>query len=340
MTNLTLAVISALKQSARRLKHSGKPAVVEQGQTNNGSRPLMLTLIALSAALMQQTPAPPAPPAPPEVRTRIMLMGADGPGTLDKDGDGQITREEFAAPMNDHFARMDANSDGRLSTEELSAGHVEMAGDDHDIMMMHGPGGPGERHIEIHRVGGGEPGVRVERVVTQTLFVDGEPGADGRREIVIHSGPGGPEGHPGAERRRETWGEWSARRGHQPGGGHGPAGAPPRIELRRADGPGGEPRVMVFAGPEGLAELIGTPGEGGPGQRIEIMRVGGPGGENDLDSDNDGKVSEAEFSAPVREAFARMDADRSGFIEPGERGSGEGTEVFVHRFEMRQNSED
>lgn len=272
----------------------------------------MLTLIALSAALMQQAPAPPVPPAPPEVRTRIMLMGADGPGSLDKDGDGQITREEFAAPLNDHFARLDANSDGRLSTEELSAGHVAMAGGDHD-MMMHGPGGPGERRIEMHRV------------------VVGEPGADGRREIVIH---GGPDGH------RETWGEWSARHGQQPGGGHGPAGAPPRIELRRADGPGGEPRVMVFSVPEGLAELGGSLGEGGPGQRIEIMRVGGPGGENDLDSDNDGKVSEAEFSAPLREAFARMDADRSGFIEAGERGSGDGTEVFVHRIEMRQNSED
>ena len=300
----------------------------------------MLTLIALSATLMQQTPAPPVPPAPPEVRTRVMMMSADGPGGLDKDGDGQITREEFAAPMNDHFDRMDANSDGRLSTEELSAGHVEMAGDGQDIMMMHGPGGPGERHVEMRRVDGGEPGVRVERVVTQTIFVDGEPGAGGRREIVIHSGPGGPDGPPGAEGRRETRREWSVRRGQQPGGGDGSAGAPPRIELRRVDGPGSEPRVMVFSGPEGLAELVGGPGEGGPGQRIEIRRVGGPGGENDLDADNDGKISEAEFSAPLREAFARMDADRSGFIEAGERGSGDGTEVFVHRIEMRQNSED
>ena len=300
----------------------------------------MLTLIALSATLMQQTPAPSVPPAPPEVRTRVMMMGADGPGGLDKDGDGQITREEFAAPMNDHFARMDANSDGRLSTEELSAGHVGMAGEGHDIMMMHGPGGPGERHIEMRRVDGGEPGVRVERVVPQTIFVDGEPGAGGRREIVILSGPGGPDGPHRADGHRETWGEWSARRDQQPGGGDGSAGAPPRIELRRADGPGGEPRVMVFTGPEGLAEPGGAMGEGVPGQRIEIRRVGGPGGENDLDADNDGKISEAEFSAPLREAFARMDADRSGFIEAGERGSGDGTEVFVHRIEMRQNSED
>ena len=300
----------------------------------------MLTLIALSATLMQQTPAPPVPPAPPEVRTRVMMMSADGPGGLDKDGDGQITREEFAAPMNDHFDRMDANSDGRLSTEELSAGHVGMAGEGHDIMVMHGPGGPGERHVEMRRVDGGEPGVRVERVVTQTIFVDGEPGAGGRREIVIHSGPGGPDGPHRADGHRETWGEWSARRGQQPGGGDGSAGAPPRIELRRADGPGSEPRVMVFSGPEGLAELVGGPGEGGPGQRIEIMRVGGPDGENDLDSDKDGKISEAEFSAPIREAFARLGVLLQGFIEAGERGSGDGTEVFVHRIEMRQNSED
>ena len=300
----------------------------------------MLTLIALSATLMQQTPAPPVPPAPPEVRTRVRMMSADGPGGLDKDGDGQVTREEFAAPMNDHFARMDANSDGRLSTEELSAGHVGMAGEGHDIMVMHGPGGPGERHVEMRRVDGGEPGVRVERVVTQTIFVDGEPGADGRREIVIHSGPGGPDGPPGAEGRRETRREWSVRRGQQPGGGDGSAGAPPRIELRRVDGPGSEPRVMVFSGPEGLAELVGGPGEGGPGQRIEIMRVGGPDGENDLDSDKDGKISEAEFSAPIREAFARLGVLLQGFIEAGERGSGDGTEVFVHRIEMRQNSED
>jgi hypothetical protein len=97
---------------------------------------------------------------------------------------------------------------------------------------------------------------------------------------------------------------------------------------------------MVFTGPEGLAEPGGAMGEGVPGQRIEIRRVGGPGGENDLDADNDGKISEAEFSAPLREAFARMDADRSGFIEAGERGSGDGAEVFFHRIEMRQNSED
>ena len=299
MANLTLAVISALQQSTPQLKHYGKRAVVEQGLHNNGSRPLMLTLIALSAALLQQTPAP---PAPPESHARVMVMGADGPGGLDKDGDGQITREEFAAPMTDHFARMDANSDGRLSTEELTAGHGAMAGGDHHVRIVRGPrgpgghevrviagpdghGGPGVRHFEMRRPHpGGGAGAHAEHAGhgegRTMVFVGGESGAGGERQIVIHGGPGGP------------------------------------------------------------AMMGGAQGEGGPGERIEIRRVGGPGGEHDLDADNDGKISEAEFSAPLREAFARMDADRSGFIEAGERGSGHGSEVFVHRIETRQNDED
>jgi len=260
VANPSLAVISALKHSAAVLKHNGKAAVVQDGPHNNGSRPLMLTLIALSAALMQQTPAPPPPPAR-EVHTRVMVMGGDGPGGLDRDGDGQVTREEFAAPMNDHFARMDANGDGRLSTEELSAGHAAMAGGDHDVRIMHGPRGPGETRTMV--------------------FVGGEPGPGGAREIVVRGGPGG-----------------------------------------HAD------------------MMAGAHGEGGPGERIEIRRMVGPGGENDLDADNDGKISEAEFSAPLREAFARMDADGSGFIEAGERGAGHGSQVFVHRIETRPGDAD
>lgn len=233
----------------------------------------MLTLIALSAILTQQTPAP---PAPPEVHTRVMVMGADGPGGLDKDGDGQITREEFAAPMNDHFARMDANSDGRLSTEELSAGHGAMGGGEHDIRIMRGPGGPdgpGVRHFEMRRAHPGDGEART------MVFAGSLTGPGGEREIVIHGGPGGH------------------------------------------------------------AMMGGPHGEGGPGERIEIRRMGGPDGENDLDADKDGKISEAEFSAPLREAFARMDADQSGFIEAGERGAG-GREVFVHRIETRSGDAD
>ena len=242
----------------------------------------MLTLIALSALLMQEPPAPPpppAPPAPPEIHTRFMMMG-DGPGGLDKDGDGQISREEFAAPMNDHFARMDKDSDGRLSTEEMTAGHGE-----HDVMIRRGPGGeggPGMHHFELRRPGA--PGAHAEHEVRTMVFAGrGEGGSGEEHEIVIR----GPHGE----------------------------GSPLIAHLSRdAHGPG-EHNVIV-------------------------RQLGGPDGEHKMDADNDGRISEAEFTGPLREAFTRMDADRSGFIEEGERGQGHDVQVFTHRMETRQNGED
>ncbi|HVL40964.1 MAG TPA: EF-hand domain-containing protein [Brevundimonas sp.] len=233
----------------------------------------MLTLIALSALLMQDPPAPPAPPAPPEVHTRFMLMG-DGPGGLDKDGDGQISREEFAAPMTDHFARMDKDGNGRLSTEELSAGHGEG-----DHVFIRRPGGEGPHRFELRR--GGAPGQNAETEV-RTMVFSGR-GEGGQHEIVI-----------------------------------------------RGDGAEGGPRIIHL-----------PRGAGGPGEHDVIVRqFGGPDGEHKMDADNDGRISEAEFTGPLREAFARMDADRSGFIEEGERGQGHDVRVFTHRTETRQNDED
>lgn len=238
----------------------------------------MLTLIALSAVLMQDPPAPPAPPAPPEVHTRFMMMG-DGPGSLDKDGDGQISREEFAAPMNDHFARMDKDGDGRLSTEELSAGrgegaHVFMRGPD-------GEGGPGVHRFELRR--------------------DGAPGGHAETEVRTMVFAGRGDG-----------------------------------------GPGGEHEIVIRSGEEGSPRIIHLPrGAGGPGEHnVVVRRLGGPDGDHRMDADNDGRISEAEFTGPLREAFTRMDADHSGFIEEGERGQGHDVQVFTHRIETRQDGEE
>lgn len=225
----------------------------------------MLTLIALSAVLMQDPPVPPAPPAPPEIHTRVMVMGADGPAGLDRDGDGQISREEFSAPMNDHFARMDKDSDGRLSAEEMAAGHD----------------GPGD-HVFIRRGPGGESG----------------PGA--HRLGMGHPRP------PGAHAEHDV-------------------------------------HAMVFAGRgEGGRHAIHLPrgGEHAGRHDIIVRQLGGPNGEHAMDADNDGRISEAEFTGPLREAFTRMDADHSGFIEEGERGQGHDIQVFTHRIETRQGSDD
>ena len=221
----------------------------------------MLTLIALSAVFLQE---PPAPPPPPEIRTRVMVMGPEGQASLDTDGDGQVSREEFAAPMNEHFARMDADGDGRLSTGELAARHGP-AGEGDVMMFRGGPAGePGVHRFHLRRPAG-----------------DGEVREE--REIVIH----GPDGH----------------------------GMPMMIHGPGHDGPGGE-------------------------SRIEVRTLGGPGGHGDMDRDGDGKISEAEFTSPLREAFARMDADHSGFIEDGENGGEGDVRVFTHRIEARPGDDE
>lgn len=232
----------------------------------------MLTLLTLTAVLsIQQPPAPPvppAPPAPPEPHARFMVMEG-GPGGLDKDGDGQVSRDEFAAPMTDHFARLDANGDGRLSDEELSGGAGARGG--HGMMVLRGgpEGGPGVHRFEMgrsHADGDAGPPDGAGETRTTIVVRRGEPGPGGEREIVIH-GPGGPVG----------------------------------------------PHGMTWAGDDGAAPL---------------------------DADNDGRLSEAEFTAPLREAFARMDADRSGFVEAGERGGDRAVRVFTHRLESRREGED
>lgn len=235
----------------------------------------MLILIVLSTALMQD---PPAPPPPLEVRSHLVFMGAasDGPGDIDADGDGQVTREEFAAPLNDAFGKMDKDGDGRLSRAELSADH-----------------GPGDANVTLRRRDGGS---EIERFELRRAGPDVEGGRrierDGERTMIFVA----PEGR------------------------------------------GEDPQVVVRTLPRGEGGVVhvrrGRDGEGDG--RVVIHTAGGPGrGSDDLDKDGDGKVSEAEFTAPLRAAFARIDADRSGFIEDGERGDEDQVHVFTRRIETR-----
>jgi hypothetical protein len=254
--------VSMLKQISERLKYRRKRRVVQEGLILLEPSP-MLTLMTLALALTQTPPAPPPPPER-EVRVHVLTQGGpDGRG-LDRDGDGQVTRDEFSAPMNDTFGRLDKDGDGRLSTEELSADH----GPGDPVVMLNGPDGPGPHRFEL-RVDGedGGPGERREvRVFTR---------GDGEAPVVLRQGePGGP-----------FWIDGESHDG--------------RFELHRIDGAGD-----------------------GPG---------------DLDKDGDGKVSEAEFTAPLRDAFARMDADHSGFIEEGERGEDSEVRVITRRVDHRED---
>jgi hypothetical protein len=113
---------------------------------------------------------------------------------------------------------------------------------------------------------------------------------------------------------------------------------PVRIHMGGPEGglPGAP--MASFTGDDGQMVFIRRDGPGGdmpppPGANIQIHRIGGPGGEGpgDLDKDHDGKISQEEFEAPLREAFERMDKNHSGFIEADENGDGAGVHVFTRR---------
>lgn len=161
--------------------------------------------------------------SPSDVRV-IMLGRPDGPGRLDPDGDGIVTRDEFVAPTAAAFDRLDTDRDGRLTRDELAAAP-----------------GPGPD----------QPGVHVMRLNS---------------------------------------------RGHL--------------------GPAGEGQVFVFrpSSPES-----GTGRDGSEGVRVERLRLGGPEGQGGLDTDRDGKVSEGEFLAPLRDVFLRLDNDGDGSLSGGEQ---------------------
>lgn len=158
-----------------------------------------LALIAALAIL------PSAQDDEPRVETRsevrIITMGGDGPGRLDADEDGFVTREEFTAPLASAFDRLDADDDGRLSTEELRSHHAD--GEDHDGPMILNMlrGGP-----RFRMFGGHGPG-------DVMMFHSGSEGGDREVFIMRRGGPGGDR-------------EWSGS-----GGG--------RVEIRRFGGPDG-----------------------------------------------------------------------------------------------------
>jgi len=179
-----------------------------------------LTAVALSAALQQATPTQ---TGPVEIQTRVLVMNGHGEGRdgLDADKDGFVSRQEFAAPMDRAFSRLDKNGDGKLSKEELEAGH--------------GPAGDGARIMAFS-------------------------GGDVARGLVTADGPGGVH-------------------------------------------------VFTLDGADGVQQAP------------------------ELDANGDGRVTEDEFLARLREAFRRMDKDGSGALEAGEHGAGSGVRIITRRVE-------
>ena len=220
--------------------------------------------------------------APPTVRQERVMVVSGGGLSRDADGDGFVSREEFLAPAAEAFARLDRNGDGRLSPDERPTGP--------DRIQMRRPGGGPERDIEIVTTDGGSWGHAPRPDM-------GQGGRDGERRTIIVEADGDGAPRVTVNGRHVEGAEADVIVRGMEGGPDGP-----RILMHRPDGPGG---------PEA--------DRGERRQEIFVHRMGGP-GQGGLDKDGDGKVSEEEFLAPMRDAFREMDANHSGALEDGERG--------------------
>lgn len=103
------------------------------------------------------------------------------------------------------------------------------------------------------------------------------------------------------------------------------------FRMRRPGGPDGDRDVTVF---RSVPDVLVLEGDGE--RRIEIIRAGDD-GDDGMDKDGDGRVTEDEFVAPLRDAFRRMDKDGSGSLEDGEHGDGANVHVFTRRIERSGN---
>ena len=79
---------------------------------------LLLGTLAIGVAHAAQTTQTPPPPPPAADAPPRGMMGARAMERLDTDGDGRISRAEFAAASQERFQRMDANGDGFLDAGE------------------------------------------------------------------------------------------------------------------------------------------------------------------------------------------------------------------------------
>lgn len=191
---------------------------------------------------------------------------------------------------------LDADGDGSISRAEFAApmdaafARMDKDGDGRLSEDELAAGGP------PHGPGGGD-----------VMVWHGEPGEGGPHRFEMRMGGDLPEGGARVEERTMVF-----TRGDGPG--HPPV-------MVRHGGPGGEDeeQVMVWVSD---GDGPGHPMPVGPGEhRVEFRRFGGPeGAPADIDADGDGRVTEDEFLAPMRDAFRRMDKDGSGALEGDENG--------------------
>jgi hypothetical protein len=245
------------------------------GRVPEPNRRNAMKLVFVAAAAAALLPAAAQAQETRVEERRVVVMG--GPGGHMQIGDEGLTREAFLAHHQDMFARLDADSNGVVTREEMAAMHAGMGhgpgmegrspgtmvfrGDDGEVIELDGNGEwsseDGSRRIVVRRRGPGDGPLVIDG---ETIDIEGGDGGE-RRIVIRRRGPDGEtvDVHDG----------------------HGPHGAP---------GEAGERHVMVFR--HSAEGGLDADGDG----RWSFDEMAAPLREhfNQLDANGDGFVDAAE----------------------------------------------
>lgn len=134
------AVMATDPDKAMNQAPEGSPEVVRQGP-EGGPANTQVEKLEGDPSIAQQGPEgdpAAAPSGPPEGSPEVARQGPASPEdiaagsdftSLDKDGDGYISKEEASADVQDRWETADRNADGKLDQSEFSALETQDAGD-------------------------------------------------------------------------------------------------------------------------------------------------------------------------------------------------------------------
>jgi len=220
--------------------------------------------------------------------------GPGGPGQmmkhLDKNADGKISKEEAPERMRGHFDQVDANKDGQIDEAEMQAAHVQRGG----------PGGPGMmKHLDKNADGKlskeeAPPPMR-EHFDQVDTNKDGQVDEAELRAAHEQRGGAGLIKHldKNADGKLSKEEAPERMRGHFD-----------EIDANK-DGQIEEQELQAMRQQHGGAAH--AQGQNPGGRRGGMMMKG-------LDANNDGKISQAEFTARIPQWFARADANGDGAV--------------------------
>jgi len=214
---------------------------------------------------------------------------------LDADNDGAVTLDEFLKPRQDRFAEMDANKDGFLDADELTARMRQMA-DQRQRMMMAKLDADGDGKVTREEFDNasrhGRRGMREERGGGRYGWHRGRHGG-GRGMDETEKGAAGND-----VQGMQDGDDGSRMEGRRGRGGRGERGAwrQKRFERMDANGDG----VIT------IEDLQTRSAERNAYAKKKKLHV--------LDKDGDGKVSADEFLTRAKQRFADKDLDMDGKI--------------------------